>query len=235
VIATGNAGQLVVFGSSIQHPKSFLWALAVLGAYQFYSATIIGVLAEQIWKELFRIERERHGRCGGLLFSSTAPPRPPIFDLLSPPSVMRIIVSRALPARKPQHDSWGLLIWFLYIVGPCAFFAWSVYILAKQGDNWSVAASIVVVLLCWRAVGTFWRVANSGFDHQMKVPVCGTGQFPVIRGKKLFGDDFNRADRRVVHSRNEVDLDFALRCRFNMREGFDQRLGASVPENIKSL
>ena len=36
----------------------------------------------------------------------------------------------------------------------------------------------------------------------------------------LFGDDFDRADRRIIDGRSEVNLDFALRCGFNVLEGF---------------
>ncbi len=50
----------------------------------------------------------------------------------------------------------------------------------------------------------------------------------------LFGDDFDRADRRIVDGRSEVDLDFALGRGFDMLERFDQRSGAGFPGNIKS-
>lgn len=51
----------------------------------------------------------------------------------------------------------------------------------------------------------------------------------------LFWYYFDRAYRRVVGSWSEVDLDFALRRGFNMREGFDQRLGAGFPKDIESF
>src|SRR6266849_61886 len=73
------------------------------------------------------------------------------------------------------------------------------------------------------------------FGYQIKNRVCCTGQIRRIRGTFLFWYDFNRADRRVVDSRSEVDLDFTLRRGFNMLEGFDQRLGTGFPENIKSF
>src|SRR5882762_3001474 len=61
------------------------------------------------------------------------------------------------------------------------------------------------------------------------------GQIHRIRRTFLFGDDFNRADRRVVDSWSKVDLYFTLRRGFDMLEGLDQRLGAGFPENIKSF
>src|SRR5579872_2144161 len=51
----------------------------------------------------------------------------------------------------------------------------------------------------------------------------------------LFGDDFDRADRWVVDGGSEVDFDFALGRGFNVLEGFNQRLRAGFPENIKSF
>lgn len=143
-----------------------MWALAVVSAYQFYSATIIGALAEEIWKELFRICHKRHPMRPGDALLNSKRPKQTAFDLLTPPSVTRIIVSNVLPALKYRQEESdeirGLWLWFLYIVCPCGFFAWSVYILVKQGDNWSAGSVIVVVILCWRAVRTFWRVASSG-------------------------------------------------------------------------
>lgn len=50
----------------------------------------------------------------------------------------------------------------------------------------------------------------------------------------LFLEDFYRAHGRVVYSRHEVDLDFALGGRFNVLEGLDQRPGTSFPEDIES-
>ena len=41
-----------------------------------------------------------------------------------------------------------------------------------------------------------------------------------IRMAFLFGDDFYRADRRIVHGRSEVDLNLALWRGFNVLEGF---------------
>jgi len=61
------------------------------------------------------------------------------------------------------------------------------------------------------------------------------GPAPGIRIAFLFGDDFNRADRGVVHCRSEIDLDFALWRGFNMREGLDQGLGAGLAEDVKSF
>ena len=56
-----------------------------------------------------------------------------------------------------------------------------------------------------------------------------------IRPAFLFGDDFDRADRWVVHCGSEVHLDFALGRGFNMLKGFDQRLEACLAENSKSV
>jgi hypothetical protein len=72
------------------------------------------------------------------------------------------------------------------------------------------------------------------FGHQMEKPVDCAGQIRGIRRTFLFRDDFNRAYRRVVRRWSEVDLYLALRRGINMLEGFDQWLGAGLPENIKS-
>jgi len=164
VIASGNVGKLALFGTSIEHPKAFLGALAVLSAFQFYSATTIGCFAELIWEELDYIERERQNV--GIPKDARWRPRRRAFDLLTPPTVMRLIVSRAFPAIKPKQESsdfgWALTLWFLRIVAPCLFFAWSVYVLTKQNDNWSMGSALVVGSLCWRAIRTFIRVLDKG-------------------------------------------------------------------------
>src|SRR5260370_9903538 len=51
----------------------------------------------------------------------------------------------------------------------------------------------------------------------------------------LFGDDFNRADRLVVRGRSEIDLEFALRGRFNVRKSFYQRPGTGFLGNVQAL
>src|SRR5260370_26859318 len=51
----------------------------------------------------------------------------------------------------------------------------------------------------------------------------------------LFGDDFNRADRWVVRGRSEIDFEFALRGRFNVRKSFYQRPGTGFLENVEAL
>jgi hypothetical protein len=79
------------------------------------------------------------------------------------------------------------------------------------------------------------NVGGPSFGHQIKSIVWCVVPNLQNRGVFLFGDDFNRTYRRVVRSWSEIDLNFALRRGFNMLEGFDQRLGASFPENIKSL
>jgi hypothetical protein len=65
------------------------------------------------------------------------------------------------------------------------------------------------------------------FDSQHRRKI-GAGIF-------LFRDNLDGAYGWVVDSRSEVDLYFALRRGFNVREGFDQGFGAHFPENIKSF
>src|SRR5882724_7001602 len=51
-------------------------------------------------------------------------------------------------------------------------------------------------------------------------------------GHTLFGYDFNGANGGIVRHRSEIDLEFALGGRFNVREGFHQRPGAGFLKNI---
>jgi hypothetical protein len=62
---------------------------------------------------------------------------------------------------------------------------------------------------CSRITWQLWRPGAKTMDNG----ICsgGTGQIRRIRGTFLFRDDFNRADRWVVHARRKIEFDLALR------------------------
>lgn len=53
------------------------------------------------------------------------------------------------------------------------------------------------------------------------------------REKRLFFDDFDSVDDRIIVDRDELEIDHAEAIGRDVREGFDQRIFAAFGENIQ--
>jgi len=157
LIANGNTGELKLFGSSIEEPKSFLWVLLMIGAFNYMVSMLAFSASEQMWQALFSLDLSRTINDWPNAKPSKA------FTLITPPSILSLPFINIIPAgsKKEENKDEGFAVWLvvLYVLFPLIFFAWSAYTIISNNQDSFIALLAVIIscILVWAGMTMVWR------------------------------------------------------------------------------